>query len=663
MKKRMLSIVAILGLLLGFGACATDQDLEDEKIEGVDDDKADAWDYRNSPSRFRIEFEYGLASLPQSGEAEQIPWADDYWSYYRDSINYRWRGQSNLSPAELYDVAFNGWTVPDGYMDLQPQTGRVSNWDAEYYQQLGPLANDVHRRRGNLDATNGRDDDGDGEIDETDDYDGIETWWGICHAWAPAAVMEPEPIHTVTHNGQEFTPSDVKALMMIAYDSTSAIMLGGRCNDKEVERDENGRATDDECQDVNAGAFHVVITNMLGRYHRAFDEDRTYDYQVWNQPIRSYEVTELNNNLTAAQANQVLGISGDAYPYNADARSFAEVRMNVRYITESSPSEEPTLPIIDRYTRTDRYHYVLELDGSGNVIGGEWAGSSQSNHPDFLWLPTSHGTNFRTLTYSNVRMLLDMSREDPGGGGGGEGEGQVFTSEPSLSIPDNNSAGVTDRINVPATGNISSLQVAVDVTHTYIGDLTIRLRRNGQEVTLQRHQGGSTDDLSTSFNVTDFNGQDISGAWELFISDDARIDTGRLNSWSLNVVTGEGGGGGEDETLTFTSSGSVSIPDNNAAGAGSTINVSDSGSIASLQVRVNIQHTWIGDLIVELRHNGQTRTLHNRSGRSTDNIETEYQIEEFNGSNITGAWELHVSDHAGQDVGTITQWQLIADVN
>jgi subtilisin-like proprotein convertase family protein len=649
-----------MGLLLGFGACAGDTPLD--KPEGDEDGKEDAWNYANAPNRFQVEFEYRLADLPREGEAEQIPWADDYWAYYRDSINYRWRGQQNLSPAELYDVAFNNWTPPEGYMDLQPQTGSESEWDAEYYNQLGPLANDVHRRRGNERATNGRDDDSDGQIDETDDNDGIESWWGICHAWAPSAVMEPEPIRTVTHNGQVFTPSDIKGLMMIAYDSTRAVMLGGRCNAKEVERDENGRATDDECQDVNAGAFHVVITNMLGRLHRAFDEDRTYDYQVWNQPIRSYRITSLNEGLTAAQANQALGVTGDTYSFNQDAVSFAEVRMDVRYITEASPSEQPSLPNIDSYTRTDRYHYILELDRDGNVIGGEWGPSSQSNHPDFLWLPTASGTAFRTLTYQNVRMLLDLSRQEEGGGE--EPEGQVFTSEPRLAIPDNNTTGVTNTINVPVSGNISALHVGVDISHTYVGDLSVVLRRNGQEVSLQRNQGGSSDDLRTSFTVTDFNGQNVQGDWEIFVVDNANADTGTLNSWNLNVVMGEGGGGEVPDTGTrnYTSSGSISIPDNNATGVTSVINVPDQGAIGSLSVNVEIEHTYIGDLIVELRHNGQIRRLHNRSGRGTDNIEATYQVTEFNGSNINGDWELFVSDTAGQDTGSIVSWKMTAEI-
>lgn len=650
----------MIAVALGFGACGPDE--VDPKEEGIDDGKADAWDYRNDPERFRVEFQYRLTDLPMEGEADQLPWPDDYWSYYNDSINFRWRGQQNLSPAEAYDAAFNGWSPPQGYMDLRPRANRATEWDAAYYEQLGPLASEVHRRRGNNDMVNGVDDDGDGEVDECDseDCDGIEFWWGVCHAWAPAAIMEPEPIDPVEHNGQTFYPSDIKSLMMINYDSTQALMLGGRCNARDVDRDENGRAIDPDCQDVNAGAFHVVITNMLGRLRRAFDEDRTYDYQVWNQPIRGYDITSQEEGLSAADAMAALGLSDDTYSPNADAVSFAEVRMNTYYITEAHPSEYPRIPQIDRYTRTDRYHYILELNAEGEIIGGEWGPSSQSNHPDFLWLPTNHGSYFQHITYENVRMLLDMSRN--GGGGGGGGEGEVFETRPDLSIPDNDPAGVTVPLDITAEGDIESLQVAVDIEHTYIGDLTVTLIHNGTEVSLQRHQGGSADDLVQTFAVNDFNGQPIAGHWELFVSDDAGQDIGRVRRFALVAVLGEGGTVEPPPENTYVSTGAVSIPDNNEGGASSTINVPDSGVIGGTTVHVNIEHTYIGDLVVELRHNGQVRTLHNRSGGSADNIENDFQIQEFNGQSIQGTWDLFVSDHAGADVGQIADWSITFNV-
>ena len=139
-------------------------------------------------------------------------------------------------------------------------------FDAAYYEALGPAARWMSEHRGNWRAHDGIDNDGDGEIDECDDQDGIARWWGLCHAWTPAALIEDEPIRTIVYDGITFYPSDLKALMITVYDSSRAVVIGGRCKASQVERDETGRIIDEYCRDTNAGSFHVITTNFLGRF-------------------------------------------------------------------------------------------------------------------------------------------------------------------------------------------------------------------------------------------------------------------------------------------------------------------------------------------------------------------------------------------------------------
>jgi hypothetical protein len=55
----------------------------------------------------------------------------------------------------------------------------------------------------------------------------------------------------------------------------------------------------------------------------------------------------------------------------------------------------------------------LELDANNNIIGGEWIGKSNTNHPDFLWFPvTTPSLNTVTkvgLSYRLVKNLLTAS--------------------------------------------------------------------------------------------------------------------------------------------------------------------------------------------------------------------------------------------------------------
>ena len=152
---------------------------------------------------------------------------------YENSINVRWK-DGEMSPAEKYDMAFNGWEPPEGFMDLKPYKNgsNCADFDKEYYDQLGPLASHISDHMGNGKARDGIDNDGDGEIDECDDRDGVETWFGLCHAWVPAAMREDRPLNTIEYNGVTFHVGDLEALIIAAYNRNGAEMIGGRCNDK-----------------------------------------------------------------------------------------------------------------------------------------------------------------------------------------------------------------------------------------------------------------------------------------------------------------------------------------------------------------------------------------------------------------------------------------------
>ncbi|WP_314242367.1 S8 family peptidase [Streptomyces sp. DSM 40907] len=79
---------------------------------------------------------------------------------------------------------------------------------------------------------------------------------------------------------------------------------------------------------------------------------------------------------------------------------------------------------------------------------------------------------------------------------------------------------------------------------------------------------------------------------------------------------------------------------------------------AALKVGVNIVHSYIGDLKVDLiAPDGSVYNLHNRSGGSTDNINQVYTV---NASSevANGTWKLRVNDNAGGDTGKIDSWNL-----
>jgi len=443
------------------------------------------WTPADAPTNFDETLEYRLSELPREAEAQRVPWAGHYWPVYRDGINDAWAGEGTLSPAAKYESAFE----VDGLTEMVSLKSGV----------------DAHQNRTACET----DDQCNAEIGEvcakrTGEDSGrcIPTWWGVCHAWAPAAILFAEPKQPVTRNGVTFEVNDIKALVTMMAESVEVKFVSKRCNqdaqdEEAIEYDEYGRPDPNgDCIDTNPATFHTLLGNFIGLRGQSFVEDRTYDDEVWNQPLRGYRVTHLEE-INGSQANGLVGVvaegavnahhegtahrgewthydavtlqagerltaemtgNGDAdlyvrvgaqptagsytcrpyasssnencvvnaeaetqvfvsvhgyaaestfaleiqgggavpadYRFNADAVRFYHVRTEVDYIAESPRTAGGFLGNnIDQYTGTDHYEYVLEADAEGRLIGGEWVGTSKTNHPDFLWLPLSVNQN------------------------------------------------------------------------------------------------------------------------------------------------------------------------------------------------------------------------------------------------------------------------------
>jgi Tol biopolymer transport system component len=145
----------------------------------------------------------------------------------------------------------------------------------------------------------------------------------------------------------------------------------------------------------------------------------------------------------------------------------------------------------------------------------------------------------------------------------------------------------------------------------------------------------------------------------------------------------------------FCSTPDLAIPDRNSVGVTDVISVPVSGTLADLDVSVRIEHTFVGDLRVRLRHvdTGTTANIIDRPGRppgagcSGDDIDAtlddeaassvedqcvrpgpiaiegrftpDKPLSRFDGEDLLGDWELQVSDRARSDLGTLIEWCLV----
>ncbi|MDX3644157.1 S8 family serine peptidase [Streptomyces sp. MB09-02B] len=130
--------------------------------------------------------------------------------------------------------------------------------------------------------------------------------------------------------------------------------------------------------------------------------------------------------------------------------------------------------------------------------------------------------------------LADAAKTVQAVTGGGSTGGTTFTNTTAVSIPDNGAA-IESSISVTGrTGNApSALQVGVDITHTYRGDLVLTLvAPDGSTYPLKASSSDSADNLVTTYSVN-ASSEVANGTWKLRVQDVAAADTGRLNNWKL----------------------------------------------------------------------------------------------------------------------------------
>ncbi|MCG2612169.1 proprotein convertase P-domain-containing protein [Flavobacterium sp. SM15] len=181
----------------------------------------------------------------------------------------------------------------------------------------------------------------------------------------------------------------------------------------------------------------------------------------------------------------------------------------------------------------------------------------------------------------------------------------------STNIPLTISASGTPTINstlsIPAGGTISDVNLTMNVTHSWINDLTATLiSPTGTQVqlyarpctnTLIQNINATFDDsgiavvcgtnpgisgtVKSTQALSAFNGENSTGTWTLRISDAANQDGGSLNSWSLNICTVTALGTQENNQLDgFTiypnpNNGAFNIRLNSTSGNDIKINVHD----------------------------------------------------------------------------------------
>ncbi len=325
-----------------------------------------------------------------SASLKDSPWSDYYWPIYQGVLGARYADSKNprtqnwqelrnyhqsrtlravsdtgtqkevdlLSPAEKYDLLL-------GHLD-GPLTDAMWEQGRAYFERDGA----------------------------------VETWMGICHGWSPASFMLPRPQRVVNLPSADgrfnirFFPSDLKGLGSLLWAMTRppTRFIGGRCNDKKPKTDANGRVKSEACFDTNPGTWHLAVVNQIGVAKRGMIIDATYDYEVWNQPLFGYSYSYFNPQ-TRKRAAKLRDAQVEKSAFGNDlfksyrskkGVSMVGIAMDIVYVVETHPNHNETDSAENDCQREVSYMYDLELDETGQIVGGEWY---TNLHPDFLWTP------------------------------------------------------------------------------------------------------------------------------------------------------------------------------------------------------------------------------------------------------------------------------------
>jgi subtilisin-like proprotein convertase family protein len=300
--------------------------------------------------------------------------------------------------------------------------------------------------------------------------------------------------------------------------------------------------------------------------------------------------TSGNFGVTVTAAN----VAGDGVPGNGDTtdQDFALVVTNATEVTAPALSDDGmTVSAVGGDADSviepgERFSMTQTLRNTGNVtatgVAGQLTGSGPVTITDgtAAWPDLSPNSNSANLDALSGRI-------DPGASCGApttvtlevtSTQGASYSRSATIvpgrvpsspngtdvpkSIPDNDAAGVTSTLNVPAAGPINDVNVRIgSITHPFVGDLKIEvISPSATTVVLASRVGGGGDNFTNtvfddeaataigsgaapftgsfrpqSDQLSRLDGEPVGGTWTLKVSDLAASDVGTLQSWGLDV--------------------------------------------------------------------------------------------------------------------------------
>ncbi len=255
-----------------------------------------------------------------------------------------------------------------------------------------------------------------------------------------------------------------------------------------------------------------------------------------------------------ARANMTVTTSGIAGPFvitsqdttvNWEANSTQTITWNVAGTT-NAPVNTQNVNILLSTNGGESFDYVL-------------ASNTPNDGSETIQVPNNIATSNARILIEAIGNIFYAVNASPFT----IGDCAVFTNATTQAIPDSSGsnmpgAPLISTIFVEDDITIQDLKISLNISHSWNGDLTIRLEHpNGSQVVLwNRTCNNGTSGINVLYdqtassivcgsptsgvfrpigNLNNLNGLSAQGEWKLIITDNWNGDTGSLNSWSLDL--------------------------------------------------------------------------------------------------------------------------------
>jgi len=206
---------------------------------------------------------------------------------------------------------------------------------------------------------------------------------------------------------------------------------------------------------------------------------------------------------------------------------------------------------------TSKVNILLSTDG-GLTFTTVLASNTDNDGAEDITVPNVLARNCRIMVEPVNNIYYAVNATPFTIGYAVTNECNTYTNTTAIAIPDNTVAFTSSPLTVDTVENITSVNVNVNATHPYVGNLKINVANpDGTEVILWQTQCGSNDDLNITFDdngiavscantevgnifrpfrtLSTFIGKSAIGTWNLNVADVVATNTGTLNSWSITV--------------------------------------------------------------------------------------------------------------------------------